>query len=87
MATTDKLFINLSNHPSNKWSEDQINAVKEKWNKLINVTFPDIDPEATSTDINNLCEEYINKILSIIEFKECTIENTTVHIMGEMTCG
>lgn len=37
-----KLFINFSNHPSNKWSETQLQAAKELAEQVIDRPFPNI---------------------------------------------
>ena len=51
----DAIFINLSNHDSSKWSVKQIEeALKLSENGLIiDIPFPNIDPELTSDEITS----------------------------------
>ena len=83
-----KLFINLSNHPSDKWSEKQIKAVKELVNDepIVDIPFPQIEPEMSSEDVVLLAKEYFYKnILNVIYDVESTDEipdKVYLHIMG-----
>lgn len=73
-------FINISNHPSNTWSEKQLNVAK-RYGKVIDIPFPNIPalyrPEDMRYDVAVLAE----KIRSYINPDHVV----TVHIMGEMT--
>lgn len=40
-----KYFINLSNHPSNKWSEKQMNSALEMADEIIDLPFPNINSD------------------------------------------
>ena len=77
------MLINLSNHSSSKWSGKQLEAAKQ-YGKIIDITFPNIDPAATSEQVANLVREYSHKVDLIaeplIDSEECFI-----HIMGEMS--
>ncbi len=73
------MIINLSNHPSAQWSDEQLFAAKQ-YGELIDIKFPDIDPMGDEAYIATLVEEYYNKIISLVA------ENSVVvHLMGEMT--
>lgn len=72
----EKYFINLSNHPSNKWDEKQINAA-EQYGEIIDIPFPDIAAQADENEIVGLAEQYLNCI-SDYHF-------TTVMVQGEFT--
>ena len=54
-----KLLLNISNHTSNKWSDKQ----KEGWDKIVDIPFPQIDPNATIKDIHNLVADYLKEII------------------------
>ena len=56
----DAIFINLSNHDSSKWSVKQIEeALKLSENgPIIDIPFPNIDPELTSDEITKLSCKY-----------------------------
>ena len=74
------MLINLSNHPLSQWSEQQIGLAKQ-YGKIVDLPFPEVDPEGDETYIEQLAEEYVQKILSMTS----TPEEVSVHIMGEMT--
>lgn len=77
------MLINLSNHPSDKWPQKQLNAAKRKFGKVFDIPFPHISPFATSIQVYNKAEKYLKEILSII--KNSTDKNNAVHLMGEFT--
>ena len=73
------MFINLSNHPSSGWSEEQRRAA-EQYGEIVDIPFPNIDEKATESEIKRQAEKY----LTIIKSKG-RIQDLTVHIMGEQT--
>lgn len=73
------MFINLSNHPSSKWSEAQIEAAMQ-YGDIIDMPFPEVDPNSDEAYIANLADEYCRKILDMEDGTPLT-----VHLMGEMT--
>lgn len=73
------ILINLSNHPSVQWSEEQLNAAKD-FGDIEDWDFPSIDCEADNKFILQLADEYLARI-----FERIKTSNITVHIMGEMT--
>lgn len=74
-----KTFINLSNHPSSKWSDEQ-KAAAQKYGNTVDIPFPQIDPHASKWEIDDRATQLAGKL-----FKEYPEEETTIHIMGEMT--
>lgn len=77
--TLKSMLINLSNHPYSKWDEKQ-KAAAEKFGETVDLPFPAIDTNGDENYINNLADEYLQKIKKMGEGKELT-----VHLMGEMT--
>ena len=73
------MLINLSNHPSVHWSEEQKKASKI-FGGLLDIPFPQVDAKADEIYISKLADEYFQKILVIS--KE---EDIVVHLMGELT--
>lgn len=71
------MLLNLSNHPSKFWPQNQSNLALEKYSEIQDLPFPQIDPELKGYDLDQLVEEY--------ELKIRKINPTAVHIMGEMT--
>jgi len=72
------VIINLSNHPSSDWNNEQISAAG---GEIIDVPFPAIDPNYDDEEIDSLVSKYFDIIMS---YKD-KYENIIVHIMGEMT--
>lgn len=72
------MFINLTNHPSEKWSEEQLKAARH-YGEIVDLSFPIIEPTFTKDDILLLVEECTKAIMGIKEGE------TVVHVMGEMT--
>lgn len=88
-----KYFLNISNHPSDKWSEKQISAALEFADEIIDITFPNINPEWDTVrythiiTLEDLIKDYRKKT-DVKSFKEFCLyhnsNNTIVMIMGEM---
>lgn len=74
------LFLNLSNHSSDKWSKAQLDAARA-YGEVVDMPFPEIDPGATTEEIHKLAEEYADRITSSYLGRDLM----TVHLMGEMT--
>ena len=55
------MFINLSNHPYEKWNQKQLDMAKQ-YGDIVNIPFPAISPYASSDDIDHLVAEYEKKI-------------------------
>jgi len=71
------MFINLSNHPSSGWSLKQLKAAK-KYGEVIDLAFPNIEPQFSSKDVNELADIIAEGVVEIDD-------HAVVHIMGEMT--
>ena len=79
------MLINLSNHPSNKWGKKQQDIATESYGIISDLPFPAIDPNWEEEKIQQLCDEYFNKIAKILD--QCANESkqNSVHIHGEFT--
>ena len=73
------MLINLTNHPSEKWSEEQLKAA-HNYGEIVDIQFPIIDENATEIDIKQLADKYTSTILDKGKAKDLI-----VHIMGEQT--
>ena len=71
------MFINLTNHPSPGWSEDQLKAAQQ-YGEVVDFSFPNIEPFFTSEDIYELANKVVEGIKALDS-------NPVVHVMGEMT--
>lgn len=76
-----KVFINYSNHPTSKWSEEQLNAAKEMADRIVDEQFPQIDPKATEFDVIELAKGEINRLFQTYS----GYNELIIHIAGEMT--
>ncbi|MCR5140639.1 MAG: OPT/YSL family transporter [Bacteroidaceae bacterium] len=73
------MFINLTNHPSSGWSEEQLNAA-QAYGEIVDIPFPIVNEKSTEGEIRRLADKY----LAIIKSKGRP-QDLTVHIMGEQT--
>ncbi|MCR5123421.1 MAG: hypothetical protein K6B74_13495 [Ruminococcus sp.] len=55
-----KYFINISNHPSERWSDKQ-KSTAERYGEIVDLSFPPISPYADSDEIDRLVSEYCGK--------------------------
>lgn len=55
-------FVNFSNHPSELWGEKQRQEAL-KWGEIVDVPFPDIDPNASKKAIAILAERCVEEIM------------------------
>ncbi len=53
-----KILINVSNHPSERWSDAQ----KEAWDEIVDIPFPNVPPEASNEDVRELARKLVTQI-------------------------
>ena len=73
------MFINISNHPSKNWGEEQIAAAVEAARisgreEIIDIPFPNVPPTVTERDLEKMAREITAEISPA----------DVVHVMGEM---
>ncbi len=73
------VLINLSNHPSNTWGSNQIEAARA-YGEIMDMPFPEVNEKNDESYISALSEEYLQKILDL-----SLTNSVTVHLMGELT--
>lgn len=73
------MLINFSNHPLSVWSEKQIKIAKEQYGDIVDIPFPNVEPDKGEQYIRELVDEYIEKVKTLKYG-----QSTAVHIMGEM---
>lgn len=71
------MLLNLTNHPSANWPENQLKAASENYGHVQDLPFPQIDPDWDEARIDRLSKEYFEQITEL--------RPQAVHIMGEMT--
>ena len=59
-----KVFINHTNHPSDKWSDAQRTAA-ESFGSIVDVPFPPVPSSASSEEVLELVQSHLSKILSM----------------------
>lgn len=59
-----KYFINHTNHPSGRWSAEQI-AAAEVFGEILDLPFPAVNPHATSEEVRLLVADNLQKILEL----------------------
>ena len=79
-----KLFINLSNHPSNKWSFAQM-AAAQVYGKVIDISFPDVPAEATEEDIQEMADQCMGSLDGVMAANHCSIGEVVAMVQGEFT--
>lgn len=73
------MLINLTNHPSSRWSDKQ-KAAAEEYGEIVDMPFPVIDEAGDEKYIATLADEYLNKIVNLSD-----TQSVVVHLMGEQT--
>lgn len=76
------MLINLSNHPSETWSERQLGAARELYGDIVDIAFPAIIPSINEKGIEQLVADYFNRIMEIAINKKVI---PVVHLMGEFS--
>lgn len=74
------MLINLSNHHSNFWGEQQTNTAHKLYGDIFDISFPNVPAEIDEEHIKSMAKMLISDYLSSYN---STI--TTFHVMGEMT--
>ena len=55
------MFLNLSNHASKNWSEDQRAAAME-YGEIRDFAFPAVDPCASEAEISSIAEKVVDEV-------------------------
>jgi len=74
------MLINLTNHPSARWSEKQKAAAEEEFGEIVDMSFPEIREEGCEWYVSDLADQYLRKILNMPDASPFV-----VHLMGEQT--
>lgn len=73
------MFINLTNHPSAHWGEEQISAASQ-YGEIVDWPFPTVQPSASQDDILRFAEDVYSDVIDVYGNKIAA-----AHIMGEFT--
>ena len=79
------MLINLSNHPQLKWDKKQLSTAIKQYGSVLDMSFPNINPQISAKEVGNIVLEFYTRITNI--FDECanTPFENAVHIQGEFT--
>ena len=58
------MFINHTNHLTQYWSQEQL-AAAHQYGEVIDLPFPSIDPQASSSAVMDLAQEYADRIIAL----------------------
>ena len=59
------MFVNFSNHPHDKWDEQQLKEARI-YGDVIDVPFPNVDADASEEDVRELAETFSSKIAELV---------------------
>lgn len=79
-AEARRVFVNLSNHPSVDWSEEQKKAALA-YGGIIDVPFPSVPSSCSDKAMQKLADKAIGAVTKAAY----PAREVTVHVMGEMT--
>ena len=58
-------FVNFSNHPSSKWTQEQIRAALEYGDTIADMPFPAVKPSSSEEEIFDLAQKTAGEILAM----------------------
>jgi hypothetical protein len=70
------MLLNLTNHPSTRWSDKQLAAAREAYGEVQDLQFPNIPSEMSGEEVDDLAEVYYHRVV--------ISKATAVHLQGEM---
>jgi len=74
------MLINLSNHPSASWSEDQKSAASV-YGTIIDLPFPAVNPSSDTAEVSLLADKCMSEIRKHAAGEALTV----IHLAGEYT--
>ncbi|MBR2127768.1 MAG: hypothetical protein IJ940_02735 [Bacteroidales bacterium] len=76
------MLLNLSNHPTETWTPDQVDAALSEFGKVVYEPFPNIPPEYSGKEVYELALKYLNLCQDILKD---TPSGSAVMLSGETT--
>ena len=71
------MLLNISNHPSTVWGVQQKAEAERLFGDVKDLPFPGIPPEVDTSEIQELAEQYCEKVVGF--------HPAALHVMGELT--
>ncbi|KAA0259936.1 MAG: hypothetical protein EDM75_07390 [Chlorobiota bacterium] len=78
-----KILINYTNHPSAKWTGDQAAAAFEKWSSVIDIPFPQVEPEWNEADVTACFDLFLSEVQGRLTSLGVAESDAEFLIMGE----
>ena len=78
------MLINFTNHPSDRWTDDQKNCAIELYGAVKDLPFPAVPTGAGATEVIGMADGIIDKILAMKEENSAS-EAFAVMAQGEFT--
>lgn len=78
------MLINLSNHPSANWPENQLELARSLFGQVIDMPFPPVDPAALISQVQQMAASAAEKAMETLTGANPD-EDHAVHVMGELT--
>lgn len=75
------MLINLSNHPSGMWKEEQLKAAVQ-YGEIIDISFPAISSSWSTECVWLLANDYCKRCLDMLEAHQSKMN--AVHVAGEL---
>lgn len=88
-------FINLTNHPSTKWGQEQLDAARQFADEIIDVSFPNVPPAADEAEVHDIGERVLEHLNSLGSIRAVLVQGeftlthflvTELHKRGTATC-
>ena len=76
------MLLNLSNHHTETWTSDQLDAALHEFGEIIYEPFPNIPPEYSGKEVYELARKYLNLCQDILKD---TPSGSAVMLSGETT--
>ena len=73
------MFINISNHPSSSWEDNQL-RVANMSGPICDISFPDIPPDWDVKKVSHLVDVYWKKVKEVLPEPDGV---SVIHVMGE----
>lgn len=77
------MLLNFSNHPVDKWTEEQLSQANEIYGDVVDIAFPAVNPEATENEIIEQAKNISDNISEALNFSKD--KRNAVHAMGEFS--
>lgn len=78
-----KILINYTNHPSEKWSSDQMAAAQEKWSGIIDISFSQTEPEWGEEEVAACFDAFVAEVQEKLTPLGLNVSDAEFLIMGE----